>query len=166
MYHTGGRLSLRGEGEQELRRPQDTVGFTPHICKGNRDEDWAAVARADLDRLKSWEALRPLGSMRRCGPVRPGHAVALGEAVDQHPLACPPAGTARAATLARGQKRPPRRPTPSDSSHILPPSRASALAWRPASHHCHRGNQRCVARWEAHCGSHGASHQRHPVIKM
>ena len=34
MYHTGGCLSLRGEGEQELRRPQDTVGFTPHICKG------------------------------------------------------------------------------------------------------------------------------------
>jgi len=39
MYHTGGRLSLRGEGEQELRRLQDTVSFIPHICQGNRDED-------------------------------------------------------------------------------------------------------------------------------
>ncbi len=39
MYHTGQCLSLRGEGEQALRGSQDTVGFTPHICKGNRDED-------------------------------------------------------------------------------------------------------------------------------
>ena len=36
MYHTGQCLSLQGEGEQVRREPQDTVGFTPHICKGNR----------------------------------------------------------------------------------------------------------------------------------
>ena len=38
MYHTGEGLSLHGEGEQALRSAQDTVGFTPHICKGNHDE--------------------------------------------------------------------------------------------------------------------------------
>jgi hypothetical protein len=32
MYHT--RLGL------SLHDPQDTVGFTPHICKGNHDEGW------------------------------------------------------------------------------------------------------------------------------
>jgi transposase len=36
MYHTGEDLSLHGE--QALRGAQDTVGFTPHICKGNHDE--------------------------------------------------------------------------------------------------------------------------------
>ena len=43
MYHTGQCLSLQGEGEQVRREPQDTVGFTPHICKGNRDEDCGAL---------------------------------------------------------------------------------------------------------------------------
>src|SRR5437764_19513 len=38
MYHTGEDLSLHGE--QALRGAQDTVGFTPHICKGNHDEGW------------------------------------------------------------------------------------------------------------------------------
>ena len=45
MYHTGEGLSLHGEGEQALRGAQDTVGFTPHICKGNHDEGCAIPRR-------------------------------------------------------------------------------------------------------------------------
>ena len=31
-------MSLQGAGERKLQGPKDTVGFTPHICKGNHVE--------------------------------------------------------------------------------------------------------------------------------
>ena len=38
MYPTGGSLSLRGIRGLAPRGHKDTVGCTPHICKGNRVE--------------------------------------------------------------------------------------------------------------------------------
>jgi len=105
-------------------------------CSGRHDLEalarTAAVARADLDRLKAWEPLRPLVSVGRGRPVRQGHARPRGETVAQHAFALPPAGDARAPTLARGQTRQRRRQTPHDSSRCprLPP--ACALAAPPA----------------------------------
>jgi hypothetical protein len=91
----------------------------------------ASAARAALDRVKPWEHLRPLVPIGRCGPVRQRHAVPRGQAVDQDALALPPAGDARAPTLARGPKRRPRRHTPNESSHVPRPRLKSALAWQP-----------------------------------
>jgi hypothetical protein len=59
-----------------------------------------------LDRIQAREHLRPFVPSGRGGPVRQGHPVALGEAVDEHPFAFPPAGDALAPTLARGEKAP------------------------------------------------------------
>jgi len=38
MSHTRIARGTTGKGQHQWRRPQDTVDFTPHICKGNRDE--------------------------------------------------------------------------------------------------------------------------------
>jgi hypothetical protein len=54
MYHTGEGLSLYGEGEQALRGAQNTVGFTPHICKGNHDEGCQGrLDKPDLDHIRA-----------------------------------------------------------------------------------------------------------------
>ena len=36
-------MSRRDEDEHEGQGCQNTVGFTPHICKGNHDEPWGLV---------------------------------------------------------------------------------------------------------------------------
>jgi hypothetical protein len=38
MSHTRRARGTTGKGQHHRRRPQDTVDFTPHICKGNHGE--------------------------------------------------------------------------------------------------------------------------------
>jgi hypothetical protein len=90
-----------------------------------------AVTRADRDRVKAREPLRPLVSLGQRGAVRPGHPGPLGEAVDPHAFALPPAGAALAPTLARGKKCHRRRQPPNASARVLRPRPAAALAWQP-----------------------------------
>ena len=87
MYHTRRHLSLRGEGEQELQGSQDTVGFTPHICKGNRDEDCDRPPTPPHMSITTYwpkysEALRHEVASRSCSPCTGGnhlcHQVNLG----------------------------------------------------------------------------------------
>ena len=105
-----------------------------------RRDDFQAFARAsplarvDLDRIEQRHHLGTLIPVGGRSAVRQWHAVPLGEAVDQDPLALPPAGDALAATLARGKKRRQWRHTPTESSLVPQPRPESALAWRPTSH--------------------------------
>ena len=91
----------------------------------------APLARGYLDRIQQRQHVGALLPVGRRGPIRQGHATSVREAVDQDPFALPAAGDARAATLARGKKRRPRRHTPNESS-LFPRLRPEfALAWRP-----------------------------------
>jgi hypothetical protein len=87
-----------------------------------------AFAHVHLDRIEQRPHLRPILPIGRRDAVRQRHPMPLGEAVEEHPFALPPAGDARAATLARGNKRHPRRHTPNGSSLLLRPRPESALA--------------------------------------
>src|SRR4030095_6998109 len=91
----------------------------------------APVACADLAGLKPRQHLGSLVPMGRRGAVGQGHATALRETVDQHPLAFPAAGDALAAPLPRGKKRHPPRHTPKQACLALRRHRASAPASRP-----------------------------------
>ena len=91
-------------------------------------------ARADLHGIQQRQHLCPLVPLGRGDAIGQGHAAPLGEAVEEAPLALPPVGDARAATLARGKKRHPRRHTPNASSRVLPQSPECGLASPPACH--------------------------------
>src|SRR4029453_4017352 len=52
-YHTRRCVSRRGAGERKWQGPQNTVGFTPHICKGNHVEGCTRGLR-DGDQDARW----------------------------------------------------------------------------------------------------------------
>src|SRR4029453_14785875 len=111
-------------------------GIIPFICRDHFETFARATAftQVHLDRIEQRYHLRPLIPIGRRDAVRQGHPVPLGEAVDENPLAFPPAGDALAATLSRGKKRHPRRHTPNESSLFPRPHPEYALAWRPTCH--------------------------------
>ena len=51
-YHTRLCVSRRGAGERKLQGPQNTVGFTPHICKGNHVEGWEVTTNTEKQRSR------------------------------------------------------------------------------------------------------------------
>src|SRR5215831_3324269 len=64
-YHTRRCVSRRGAGERKLQGPQNTVGFTPHIGKGNHVEGCSkAVTRCSSaltgQALGRWRRIRSL----------------------------------------------------------------------------------------------------------
>jgi hypothetical protein len=78
MYHTGEDLSLHGE--QALRGAQDTVGFTPHICKGNHVEGCPVSPTMDSPTwLRWWFAAHPNRALRLPAweEVEPGELLSI-----------------------------------------------------------------------------------------
>src|SRR5215471_3576387 len=93
-----------------------------------------SLARVHLDRIEQRYHLGTLIAIGWRDAVRQGHAVPLGEAVDEDPLAFPPVGDALAAPLPRGKKRHQRRHTPNESCRVLQQSPKCATASPPGSH--------------------------------
>ena len=94
----------------------------------------APFPRVVLDCIEQRHSLGALIRLGRCSAIHQGHPAPVGEAVDEAPYAFPPVRDALAATLARGKKRRLRRPTPSESCHLLRQCPESGLASQPGFH--------------------------------
>src|SRR5215510_11414348 len=66
IYHMGLCVSRRDEDEHE-EGCQNTVGFTPHICKGNHDEPCPTTYSPDDPTLQDYWSRRRRGTQTTAG---------------------------------------------------------------------------------------------------